>query len=324
MRLALRRAARDKPRAMTVPNATIPAAPANTAEAGYADRFWTSRDGLKLHFRDYAGRSDRPPVLCLPGLTRNGRDFSHVAERLAGEWRVICPDLRGRGDSAYAKDSATYNPLQYADDIALLLEQEGIARCISFGTSLGGLITMIMALGNPGLFAGVLLNDVGPELSSEGLERIRGYVGQGRSFPTWMHAARSLEEAQGAVFPDYDLKDWLAMAKRCMTVGGNGRIVFDYDMKIGEPLSQPVPEGQAVDLWPAFQALDGRPVLLLRGALSDILMAPSLKKMAAKLSDCEAVTVPRVGHAPMLDEPKAVAAIDRLLARVAGASIGPA
>ena len=303
---------------MTVQPATPAAA---SSGAGYTDRFWTSRDGLKLHFRDYAGRADRPPVLCLPGLTRNARDFSHVAERLAGEWRVICPDLRGRGDSAYAKDSATYNPLQYADDIALLLEQEGISRCVSFGTSLGGLITMIMALGDASRFAGVLLNDVGPELSSEGLDRIRGYVGQGRSFPTWMHAARWLEEAQGPVFPDYDLKDWLGMAKRCMTVGGNGRIVFDYDMKIAEPISQPA-EGGEIDLWPAFQALDGRPVLLLRGALSDILTAPTVKKMAGKLSDSEAVTVPRVGHAPMLSEPKAVAAIDRLLTRVSQASTG--
>ncbi len=294
-----------------------------SAEVEYADRHWTSRDGLKLHFRDYAGRDDRPPILCLPGLTRNARDFSHVAERLAGEWRVICPDLRGRGDSAYAKDSATYNPVQYADDIALLMEQEGIGRCVSFGTSLGGLITMIMALGDASRFAGVLLNDVGPELSSEGLDRIRSYVGQGRSFPTWMHAARWLEEAQGPVYPGYDLKDWLAMAKRCMTVGGNGRIVFDYDMKIAEPITQPAEDG-AVDLWPAFQALDGRPVLLLRGALSDILTAATLKKMSGKLSDCEAVTVPKVGHAPMLSEPKAMAAIDRLLTRVEQASAGSA
>ncbi len=288
--------------------------PAQT-ERGYADRFWTSRDGLKLHFRDYPGRADRPAVLCLPGLTRNARDFAHVAERLAGDWRVLCPDLRGRGDSAYAKDSATYNPLQYADDIGLLLEQKGIARCVALGTSLGGLITMIMAMTGPDRFAGVLLNDVGPELSVEGLERIRGYVGQGRSFPTWMHAARSLEEAQGPVFPDYDIADWLAVAKRCMVVGGNGRIVFDYDMKIAEPFNQPGGEA-GVDLWPAFAALDGRPVLLLRGALSDILSAENHRKMAGKLGDCEAVTVPRVGHAPMLDEPEAIAAIDRLLARV--------
>lgn len=302
---------------MTLPDSTpaTPVAP-NDTTAGFADRFWTSSDGLKLHFRDYPGRADRPPVLCLPGLTRNARDFSHVAERLAGEWRVICPDLRGRGDSAYAKDSATYNPLQYVEDITLLLEQEGIGRCVSFGTSLGGLITMIMAMSTPNRFAGVLLNDVGPELSAEGLERIRSYVGQGRSFPTWMHAARALQEGQRDVYPDFDLPDWLAMAKRCMVVGGNGRIVFDYDMKIAEPFSEPGGEA-GVDLWPAFAALEGRPVVVLRGALSDILTAATLKKMAAKLSDCEAVTLPRIGHAPVLDEPKAIAAIDRLLARVA-------
>ncbi|MBS0477554.1 MAG: alpha/beta hydrolase, partial [Proteobacteria bacterium] len=162
-----------------------------------ADRTWTSRDGLKLHFRDYAGRADRPPVLCLPGLTRNGRDFAHVAERLAGEWRVICPDLRGRGESAYAKDSASYNPLQYAEDLGELFAQEGLARAVFFGTSLGGLLTMITAMTAPQAIAGALLNDVGPEIDPAGLERIRGYVGQGRSFPTWMHAARALEEGQG-------------------------------------------------------------------------------------------------------------------------------
>ncbi len=300
---------------MTMPSTTAAAeSPALTA-GGYADRYWTSRDGLKLHFRDYPGREDRPPVICLPGLTRNARDFGHLAERLAGDWRVICPDLRGRGDSAYAKDSATYNPVQYADDLGMLLEQEAVDRFVSIGTSLGGLITMIIAMTGPDRLAGAALNDVGPEIAPEGLERIRGYVGQGRSFPTWMHAARSLEEANAAVFPDYEIADWLAMAKRCMVVGGNGRIVFDYDMKIAEPFSQPGGEA-GVDLWPAFEALNGRPVLLLRGELSDLLSADTHRVMASKLTDCEAVTVPRVGHAPMLDEPAATAAIDRLLARI--------
>ena len=297
---------------MTTPHA-IAAAP---GEPAFADRFWTSRDRLKLHFRDYPGRTDRPPVLCLPGLTRNARDFSHVAQQLAGEWRVICPDLRGRGDSAYAKDSATYNPMQYADDLRLLLEQEGIERFVAFGTSLGGLLTMIFAMTEPDRLAGVLLNDVGPEIDPAGLERIRNYVGQGRSFPTWMHAARSLEEAQGAVFPHYQIADWLAMAKRCMVLGSNGRVVFDYDMKIAEPFSQPGGEA-GVDLWPGIDGLNGRPVLLLRGGLSDILSADVLTRMAARLDDCEMVTVADVGHAPMLDEPAAVAAIDRLLAKIA-------
>ncbi|MEQ1541567.1 MAG: alpha/beta hydrolase [Novosphingobium sp.] len=283
--------------------------------SGYADRFWTSRDGLKLHFRDYAGRADRPPVLCLPGLTRNARDFSHVAERLAGDWRVLCVDLRGRGESAYAKDSASYTPLQYADDLGELLAQEGLDRVVAFGTSLGGLLTMIIGMTAPQRLAGVLLNDVGPEVDPVGLERIRSYVGQGRSFPTWMHAARALQETQGPAFPGYAIADWLAMAKRCMVLGSNDRIHFDYDMKIAEPFAEP--QGVAgVDLWPGIAALKKVPSLLLRGELSDVLAPDVHRRMATMLPLAEAVTVPQVGHAPMLDEPEAVAAIDRLLARV--------
>ena len=292
-----------------------PATSAQPADGAFADLFWTSRDGLKLHFRDYAGRADRPVVLCLPGLTRNARDFAHVAQRIAGDWRVVCPDLRGRGDSAYAKESATYNPLQYVEDLGELFAQAGIERFVAIGTSLGGLLTMIMAMTIPDRIAGALLNDVGPEVSPEGLERIRSYVGQGRTFPTWMHAARALEESQGDVFPDYRISDWLEMAKRCMVVGGNGRIVFDYDMKIAEPFAQPGGEA-GVDMWPALLALKGKPVALLRGELSDILSNEIHRRMAKSLPGSDAVTVPRVGHAPMLDESEALAAIDRLLARV--------
>ena len=292
------------------PDRTQPAAPGS-----FADRFWTSRDGLKLHFRDYSGRADRPPLLCLPGLTRNARDFAHVAERLAGEWRVLCPDLRGRGDSAYARDSASYNPLQYADDIALLIAAEGLSRVVALGTSLGGILTMLLAMSGPERLAGALLNDIGPEIDPEGLARIRDYVGQGRSYPTWMHAARAIEELQAGAFPDFEIADWLTVAKRCMVLGSNGRIVFDYDMKIAEPFAQPGSEAGA-DLWPALGALEGRPVTLLRGALSDILSAATLDRMAKALPEAEAVTVPRVGHAPTLAEPAAVAALDRLLARV--------
>lgn len=282
----------------------------------FADRFWTSRDGLRLHYRDYPGREDRPPVLCLPGLTRNARDFEALAGRLAGGWRVLCLDMRGRGDSAYAKDSASYNPLQYADDLDALFEEAGLTRVVAVGTSLGGLLIMIEAMRKADRLAGVVLNDIGPVIEAAGIERIRGYVGQGRSFPTWMHAARALEESQGAAFPDMQISDWLVIAKRCMVLGSNERIVFDYDMKIAEPLSRPGGEA-GVDLWPGLDALSGKPVLLLRGELSDILSAETHRRMVERLPEAEAVTVPRVGHAPTLDEPEAVAAIERLLARVA-------
>ena len=282
----------------------------------YEDRFWSSHDGLRLHYRDYAGRDDRPPVICLPGLTRNARDFEDLALRLAGEWRVLCPDMRGRGDSAYAKDSATYSPIQYVQDVQALLAEAEITRFVAIGTSLGGLMTMILAAMAPGLVVGAVLNDIGPEIEAAGLERIRDYVGQGRSFPTWMHAARALEEAQSAIFPEFGIADWLRMSKRVMTLGQNGRIVFDYDMKIAEPFQKPGGEA-GVDLWPAFEALADVPLLCLRGELSDLFSPAVMVRMGESAKQAELVTIPQVGHAPTLDEPEAVAAIDRLLARIA-------
>ena len=247
----------------------------------------------------------------------NGRDFEGLAARLAGEWRVICPDMRGRGDSAWSKNSQTYNPMQYVADIGALCEELKITRFVAIGTSMGGLMTMLMAQFNPAQIAGAVINDIGPVIDLSGLERIGDYVGQPRSFPTWMHAARALEAAQGAMFPRLTIADWLVLAKRSMVLGGNGRIVFDYDMKIAEtfvvpPANEPVP-----DLWPAFKALAGKPVTVLRGALSDLLAPAVHVEMVAALPGAEAVTVPDVGHAPTLDEPEAVAAVERLLARIA-------
>ncbi len=282
----------------------------------YSDGYWLSADGLRLHYRDYPGRADRPPLLCLPGLSRNARDFENLAERLAGEWRVLCPEMRGRGGSAYAPDWQTYTPLQYVTDVKALLEQAGIARFAAIGTSLGGLMTMLLAMTESSSIAGAMLNDIGPVLEIAGFERIRGYVGQGRSFADWTEAALALAKTQEVAYPDYQPDDWLAMARRLMITGADGRIVFDYDMKIGEALNQPS-SGPAVDLWPGLEALADRPVLLVRGDLSDLLAAETLVEMRQRLPDAEVVTLSRIGHAPTLDEPEVTAAIDRWLAQVA-------
>jgi pimeloyl-ACP methyl ester carboxylesterase len=168
----------------------------------------------------------------------------------------------------------------------------------------------------PERMAAAVINDIGPVIEQEGFERIVGYVGQGRTFPTWMHAARALEESQGVAYPDYEIADWIAMAKRLMTLSSNGRIVFDYDMKLAEPFSEML-DGDQPDLWPGYAALAGRPVVVVRGALSDILGAGTLEEMARRMPEAETITVARVGHAPTLDEPEVLAAIDRALARVA-------
>lgn len=280
----------------------------------FEDRYWSSRDGMRLHYRDYPGPEGRPPVLCLPGLTRNARDFEDLAAHLSPRWRMLCPDMRGRGDSAYARDAATYNPLQYVEDVGALLEEAGIDRFVVFGTSLGGLMAMLLAVTIPGRIAGTVMNDIGPVVEPAGLARIVDYVGQGRSYPTWMHAARALEELQGHVYPAFGMEDWLRIAKKVMTLGQHGRIAFDYDMKIAEPLgAAPAAE---VDLWPAFDALASQPLCVLRGELSDILSAATLAEMGRRAPGAETLTLAGIGHAPTLAEPEAVAAIERLLGRV--------
>ena len=282
----------------------------------WTDGYWQSEDGLRLHFRDYpGGGAGKPPIICIPGLTRNARDFDGVAERLSGDWRVICVELRGRGESAYAKDPMSYVPLTYLQDLQALIADLALERIVLFGTSLGGLMTMLLAITDPGRIAGALINDVGPVPDDKGVARIRTYVGRPQSWPTWVHAARDLCEVHKVAYPDWELEDWLAFAKRVGKLNNSGRVVLDYDVRIAEPFKT-IASAEGVDMWPTWRALAGRPTLIVRGELSDILTAETLERMKAEHGEAEAVIVPRVGHAPTLDEPEVQAGIDRLLARV--------
>jgi pimeloyl-ACP methyl ester carboxylesterase len=283
--------------------------------AAWSDGYWETGDGLKLHYRDYAGPAERPPIICIPGLTRNARDFEGVAERLAGEWRLICVELRGRGESGHAKDAMSYVPLTYLQDMEALIAALGLERFVLFGTSLGGLITMLLAATGKARIAGALLNDIGPVMEPRGLEHIRSYVGKSQNWPTWLHAARFLAEAQADRYPGWKLDQWLVYAKRLAKLTPAGRIVFDYDMRIAEPFRLPAGEA-GFDLWPAFSALAGIPSLIVHGEISDLLSAETVARMKAEVPTMESVTIPNVGHAPTLDEPEAQAAIDRLLERV--------
>jgi len=283
--------------------------------ASWSDGYWVSSDGLKLHYRDYAGGASRPPILCIPGLTRNARDFEGVAERLSGKWRLICVDLRGRGESAHAKDPMSYMPLTYLQDLEALIAELALQRFVLFGTSLGGLMTMLLAATDRSRTAGALLNDIGPEVETRGLDHIRSYVGRSQNWPTWLHAARFLAEAQADRYPGWDLDQWLLYAKRICRLTPAGRIQFDYDMRIAEPFKLPGGD-TGFDLWPAFRALNGIPSLVVHGEISDLLSAETVAKMVAENPAMKKVTIPNVGHAPTLDEPEAQAAIDALLKRV--------
>jgi pimeloyl-ACP methyl ester carboxylesterase len=282
--------------------------------ADWSDGYWWSSDDVRMHYRDYPGRADRPPILCIPGLTRNARDFAEVADRLAGEWRLICVELRGRGDSGYAKNPTSYAPLIYLQDLQALVAQLQLPRLVVFGTSLGGLVAMLLATADRGLIAASLLNDIGPVVETAGVAHIRGYVGRQQSWPTWLHAARHFQALHGENFPRYGLQDWISFAKRVCRLTATGRITLDYDMKIAEPFKQA--DSAAIDLWPAFDALATAPLLIVRGALSTILSGDTAAAMAARAPDCELLTLADTGHAPTLMEDGCPAAIDRLLAQV--------
>ena len=208
----------------------------------------------------------------------------------------------------------TYAPVTYLQDIEALIAALKLDRFVAFGTSLGGLITMLLAASGKERIAAALLNDIGPVMESRGLEHIRSYVGRSQNWPTWLHAARHLASAQRDRYPDWNLDQWLVYAKRLCRLTPTGRVVFDYDMRIAEPFKQPAGEA-GFDLWPTFRALAGIPSLIARGGIS-LLSAETVEKMKAEIPTLESVTIPNVGHAPTLDEPEAVAAIDGLLARV--------
>lgn len=281
----------------------------------WTDRFWYSAEGLRLHYRDYDGPRDKPPILCIPGLTRNARDFEPVAERYAGKWRVICVDLRGRGMSDQDPDPGRYAPPYYVADILKLLDQLGIADAIFLGTSLGGICTMLLASTDADRIAGAMLNDIGPVIDQSGIDRIGGYVGREIWFDSWNHAVDALTERNGVVFPNWERAEWERFARRIMHETSDG-IGFQYDMRIAENF-RAATEGPQGANWHLYETLAGRPVTILRGALSDLLSQEIAEQMVKKLGeDAELVVVPDVGHAPTLDEPESHAAMDRLLERV--------
>lgn len=281
----------------------------------YRDGHVLVTDGLRLHYRDYPGSSDKPPLLCLPGLTRNVKDFDTFARIFSPGHRVLALEFRGRGESDYDPIPARYVPLTYANDVIELLDELTIENAIFVGTSLGGLVTMAVAAISLDRIAAAIINDVGPELNPVGIERIRTYVGGDARFRTWDEAAQTLANNNGHVPPAYTHEDWLKMAHRVCREE-HGVIRFDYDQAIALPFET----GGAtprIDMWPLFKTLGQKPLLVLRGSLSDLLTPAGLEKMHEAVPAMKSVTVPGVGHAPMLDEPEAVSAIDAFLREIA-------
>lgn len=274
------------------------------------ERYLTSRDNLKLYVQDWDRGGSGTPVLCLPGLTRNSTDFAKLADHLSAVRRVVCIDMRGRGRSERASDWRSYDAATYLEDIRHVLAALGLGRVAIIGISLGGLLGMAISAAFPTVLAGLVMNDVGPDVAVGGQSRILAYVSQDRPQPDWPSAVRHLKETFTALSLETD-EDWDRFARGTFREGADGRLHFDWDLDIIRPIVMP-PE-PLPDLWALWRAVRRIPVLAIRGGASDILTAETLARMQAEKPDLMHITVPGVGHCPSLNETPVRKAIDDFL-----------
>ncbi|MDH3474070.1 MAG: alpha/beta hydrolase [Rhodospirillales bacterium] len=282
--------------------------------AAYRERRFSAQDGLRLYARDYGDRlSAGRPMVCLTGLTRNTKDYHDLALRHAARRRVVCSDYRGRGRSAYDPDWRNYQPEVYVRDLMSMMAALGLHGIVVCGTSLGGLLAMGLAAATPAVLAGVILNDIGPDIHPGGLSRIMNYVGVDRPQEDWDGAIAYLKQLFGPAHFETEAK-WRSFAEATYRQGEDRLLHYDWDTALAKPLLRA--GGKTPDLWPLYRALGRIPVLALRGETSDVLSQATFDRMAEVKPDLIRVTVPKVGHTPSLDEPEAEQAIDTFLARL--------
>ena len=279
----------------------------------YADHFYRSADDrLDLYARIYNGEG--PTLLLMHGLTRNSADFEPLAGYLAGHYQLIVPDQRGRGRSAYDPEPANYSPVTYVEDMYALLDGLQITRAVLIGTSMGGLMAMMIAAKAPQLTDGIVINDIGPAIDHEGLDRIKAYVGVVTPFANWEDAAKHSKNINQHALPRSNDSDWMEFARRTCVETTDGRIKLNYDPAISIGLTKEDPSVAPADLWPMWDLLSAIPVLVIRGGHSDILSKETVAEMARRHPDSfNAIEIPLRGHAPMLDEPEAEQSIMEFL-----------
>jgi pimeloyl-ACP methyl ester carboxylesterase len=294
---------------------------------GWSSRFVSAPDGLRLHVRLYGERPTTAlPVVCLPGLTRTGADFHDLALALARDpsrpRRVVAIDSRGRGRSEFDRAAGNYTLTTELADVVAVLTALDIAPAVFIGTSRGGLLTMLMAAARPTLLAGAVLNDIGPVIEPEGLERIKSYVGRMPVAHDFHDAAAILRRRDSRQFPRLSDTDWLRQARRTWKQNGDN-LVPDYDPKLAETLTSFDPAQPVPTLWPQFDALFGVPVMVIRGANSDILSATTVAAMATRRPDMIVLEVADQGHVPTFDHAATIAPVvafvrrcDERLARI--------
>jgi pimeloyl-ACP methyl ester carboxylesterase len=282
--------------------------------AKFTEGYYESSDGLRLFYRDYQCESppSREPVICLPGLTRNSRDFDALACRLSKRRRIITTDLRGRGRSDFDPDRRNYHPVQYVADVWELLRHLDLTKILVIGTSLGGWMAMIMAHERPAAVGGVVMNDIGPAIDPVGLVRVQASVGTLPPVTDWDEAVAEVKKHYEIAFPDWPDSKWLTYARATYAQSDERGLDIQLDRNVGVASREGV-SGLRHDPWLLFEALVPIPLLVLQGEASDILSDATLRAMLELKPDARAAIVPNRGHAPYLDEPEALDAIERFI-----------
>jgi pimeloyl-ACP methyl ester carboxylesterase len=289
--------------------------PGGRLSKSYVEINWRSHDGLRLYARVYdAPGAGAPTVLCLHGLTRNSRDFEELAPHLKRLYRVIVPDLRGRGFSARDLLLQNYQPSIYVQDILALLAEVDAPRVAVIGTSLGGMLAMMLSFSHRARIAGIILNDVGPEIDPVGIERIKQYAGKLPPARNWSEAAAQSRTVYGDAWPGLPQERWEALARRGYRENAAGMVEADADPNIGEALR--AAPAAALDLWPLWNALGNVPTLAIRGDRSDILSTATFARMKRENPKLQQLEVANRGHVPLLDEPECIAALDAFLSEI--------
>ncbi len=282
----------------------------------WRDVFFTSRDGLRLHARSYDPEVvTNYPVVCLPGLTRNARDFEMLCDALcAAGHRVLAVDYRGRGQSDHDTDWKNYSPFMEALDLTDLMAREMVHKAHVVGTSRGGLIAMILGAMRPTALMSVVLNDIGPVIEADGLARITGYAGRIPDPVDWNDATRIVKDIGQRDFPDIDESEWRVVAEQWFN-DVNGQPVSGYDKAIARAVTNVDLDSAPPELWPQFNALRRFPLMVIRGENSDILSVATLDKMCRLHPGTVRVDVKGQGHAPLLRDAPTIEAIVAFLAR---------
>jgi pimeloyl-ACP methyl ester carboxylesterase len=273
----------------------------------------TAKDGVELFARTYGVATEAPSLVCLPGLTRNSRDFADLAAAFAHENLVVTPDLRGRGESGYDPTGSTYRPDVYVDDVIAVVDAVGIDRAVYLGTSLGGAVSMQLAATHPDRVIGLILNDVGPRLEPEGFARIQSYAGKLPPASSWDDVVSQLKVLNAPMVGSIDEAAWHRMARQQWREFAPGDIRPDHDPAVAAGMAQLDPYAIPTT-WELFDAISNFPMLVLRGASSDLFAASTVEEMQLRNAHLWSITVAERGHCPTLDEPESRAAILAFLA----------